>query len=74
MVIIHEMFLSLISFVTLDQTPKIKIFHMFASEHTEVIEGRRRLISMGVPDYEEADEDGSTDNDGTALNEEDESG
>ena len=33
-------FLSLIHFVALDQVPKIKIFHMVASGHPEVIEGR----------------------------------
>ena len=32
--------LYLIHFVYLDQIPKIKICHMVASEHPEVIEGR----------------------------------
>ena len=41
-----------------------KICHMVASEHPEVIEGRRRLIDMDFPDSEEASEDGSIDNDG----------
>ena len=66
--------LSLICFVPLDQIPKIKICHMVASEHTEVIEGRRRLISMDVLDSEEAAEDVSIDNYGAASDEEDESG
>ena len=66
--------LSLICFVTLDQMTKIKICHMVASENPEVIEGRRRLIAIGVLDSEEAAEDGSIDNDGAALYEEDESG
>ena len=42
----------------------IKIFHMVASEHPEVIEGIRRLVSMDVIDYEEAAEDFSIDNAG----------
>ena len=37
--------LSLIRFVSPDQISKIKICHMVASEHTEVIEGRRQLIA-----------------------------
>ena len=45
--------LSLICFVPLDQIPKIKIFHMVASEHPEVIEGRRRLIATDFLDYED---------------------
>ena len=32
-----QLFWSLIRFVSLDQTPKIKICHMVASEHPEVI-------------------------------------
>ena len=43
---------------------------MVASEHPEVIEGKRRLVATDVLDYEEADEDGSIDNDGAALDEE----
>ena len=34
-----QLFWSLIRFVSLDQTPKIKICHMVASEHPEVIRG-----------------------------------
>ena len=37
--------LSLVCFVSLDQIPKIKICHMVASEHPEVIEERRQLIA-----------------------------
>ena len=62
--------LSLIRFVPLDQIPKTKIFHMVASEHLEVIEGRRRLIATDVLESEEEDEDGSIDNDGSASDEE----
>ena len=47
---------------------------MVASEHLEVVEGRRRLIATDVPDSEEAAEYGSTDNNGDALDEEDDRG
>ena len=47
---------------------------MVASEHPEVIEGRRRLIATYFLDSEEAAEDGSIDNNGTDSDEEDESG
>ena len=67
-------FLSLIRFVPLDQIPKIKICHMVASEHPEVIEGRPQLIVTDVIDSEEAAEDGFIDNDGASSDEEDESG
>ena len=43
---------------------------MVASEHPEVIEGRRRLIVADVPDSEEASEDGSIDNNGADSYEE----
>ena len=66
--------LSLICFVPLDQTPKIKICHMVAREHPQVIEGRRRLIDADFLDSQEAAKDGSIDNDGAALDEEDDSG
>ena len=69
-----KIFLSLIRFVPLDQTPKIEICHMVANEYPEVIKGGRRLISIDVLDSEEADEYGSIDNDGSASDEEDESG
>ena len=65
--------LSLIRFFSLDQIPKINICHMVASEHPEVIEGRRRLISTDVLDSEEEAEDVSIDNDGSDSDEEDES-
>ena len=54
--------LSIIYFVPLDQTARIKICHMVASEHPDVIEGRRRLIATNVLYSEEASEDGSIDN------------
>ena len=66
--------LSLIRFVPLDQIPEIKICHMVASEHPEVIEGRRRLIVLDILDSRESAEDGYIDNDGAASAEEDESG
>ena len=66
--------MSLIRFVPLDQITKIKICHMVASKHPEVIEGRRQLIAMDIIDSEESAEDGSIDNDGAALDEEDDSG
>ena len=47
---------------------------MVASEHPESSEGRHQLIATYVLDSEEADEDGSIDNDGAVLDEEDESG
>ena len=43
--------------------PQDKIFHMVASEHPEVIEGRQGLIVIEVLDPGEADEDGSIDYD-----------
>ena len=55
----------LISVVTLDHIPKIKVCHMVVSEHPEVIEGGRRLIVMNLLDSEEAAEYGSIDNDGS---------
>ena len=61
-------------FVPLDQTPKIKVCRMVASEHTEVIQGRQRFISTDVLDSKEAAEDGSIHNDGAALDKEDEIG
>ena len=47
---------------------------MVASEHPEVIEGRRRLIATDVLESEEEADDGSIDNDGAALDEEYDSG
>ena len=47
---------------------------MVASEHPEVIKGRCWLIATDVLDSEKAAEDGSVDNDGADLDEEDESG
>ena len=44
------------------------------NEHTEVIEGRHWLIDTDVLDSEEVAKDGSIDNDGAALDEEDNSG
>ena len=46
--------LSLIRFVPLDQIPKIKICHMVASEHYEVIEWRQRFIAIYVLDSNKA--------------------
>ena len=47
---------------------------MVASEHTEVIEERRRLIYTEVIDYENSYQDVSIDGDGHAQDEEDNSG
>ena len=47
---------------------------MVVSEHPGVIEGRRRLIAKDVLDSEEDYEDGSINNYGADLNEENESG
>ena len=41
---------------------------MVASEHHEVIEGRRQFISTKVLESDESAEGGSIDNDGSALN------
>ena len=75
MVNLHEKknILSLIRFVSLDQTPKIKICHMVTSEHPEVIEGRRRLIATEFLESEEESDDVYIENDGAASYEEDES-
>ena len=50
--------------------PKIKIFHMAAKKHPEVIEGRRQLIYVDVIDSEEEAEDAAIDYDDAALDEE----
>ena len=47
---------------------------MVAKGHTKVIEGRQRLIPLGVLDSEEATEDDSINHYGDALDEEDGSG
>ena len=62
-----------IIFSSLDQIPKIKIFHMVASEHPKVIKGRQNLIDTNVLDSDKTAEYGSIDNDGAALDEEVES-
>ena len=61
--------LSLIHSPPLDQISKIKICHMVVSEHPEVTEVRRRLISTDVLDSEEAYEYVSIDNDVADLDE-----
>ena len=68
------MFFVSCSFFSLDEIPKIKIFHMVAKKHPEVIEGRRRLIAVGVLDSEEAAEDAFIVHDDDAFYEEDWSG
>ena len=57
------------SFFPLDKIPKIKIYHIVAKEHSEVIWGRRRLISVDVFDSEDAAEDDSIVHDDAALGE-----
>ena len=56
---LHGIFLSLIRFFSLEKIPKIKICHMVANDHPEVIEGRRRLIAVDVLESEESYEDAS---------------
>ena len=62
------------SFFSLDEIPKIKICHMVAKDHPEVIEGRRRLIAVDVLDSEEAVEDASIIHDDAPFVKEDGSG
>ena len=61
---------SLVNSFSLDKIPKLKICHMVAKEHPEVIGGRQRLIDVGVLDSEEAAEDDSLDHDGDVSDEE----
>ena len=63
--------MSLVRFFSLHEIPKIKICHMVAKEHPEVIEGRRRLIAVDFLDSEEADEDASIVHDDSDLYEKD---
>ena len=59
-----------LSFVfSLDEIPKIKLFHMVAKKHPEVTEGRRRLIAVDDLDSEDAAEDASIVHDDDALDE-----
>ena len=53
--------------MSLDEIPKIKIFHMVTKEHPEVIEGIRWLIAVNVLDSEKAAEYDSIYHDGDAL-------
>ena len=62
------------SFFSLDEITKIKICHMVAKDHPEVIEGRRRLISVDVLESEEAAEDASIVHNDSDFDEEDGSG
>ena len=66
--------MSLVRFFSLNEIPKIKICHMVAKEHPDVIEGRQRLIAVDVLDSEEADEDASIVHDDAAFDEENGSG
>ena len=61
-------------FIALDQKPKIKICYMVTSKHTEVIEGRIRLIVMYVIEPDDASDYGTVDGDVTATEKEDKSG
>ena len=58
------------SFFSFDKIPKIKICHMVAKNHPEVIEGRQRLIAVDVIDFGGTAEDASIDHDDSALDEE----
>ena len=62
------------SFFSLDEIPKINIFHMVAKEHPEVTEGRLWLIAVDVIDSEDADEDAFIVHDDADFYEEDGSG
>ena len=66
--------MSLVRFFSLEEIPKIKICHMVAKDHPEVIEGRRRLIAVDVLESEEAAEDASIVHDDAAEIEVDRSG
>ena len=57
------------SFFYLDEIPNIKICHMAAKEHPEVIEGRQRLIVVDVLESEDASEDAPINHDGVVLDE-----
>ena len=70
---IKEKKLSLV-FSPLEKIPWIKIYHMVAKEHPEVIDGRGRLIAVDVLDSEEEAEDVSIDHDDAASDENDGSG
>ena len=64
-----------LSFVfSLDKIPKIKICHMSAKEHPEMIEGRQRLVNVDVLDSKEEAEGASITNYDVTLDEEDGSG
>ena len=66
--------LYLISFLSLDKTPKINISHMVAKEHPEMIERKQLLVAVDVLDSDEVAEDASIDHYSAALDEEDGSG
>ena len=51
----NKMFCSSFVFFSLDEIPNIKICHMVANKHPEVIERRRRLIAVDFLASEEAD-------------------
>ena len=65
--------LSIIRFVSLVQLPKIKIFCMVPSEHTEVVEGSQTWVAPEFLDSEQAADNSSIHDDGAASDEEDES-
>ena len=65
--------MSLVRFFSLDKIPKIKICHMVAKDHPEVIERRRRLIYVDALDSDEVAEDASIVHVDADFDEEDES-
>ena len=69
-----ENVISLIWFVSLDQIPNMKICHMVACQHPEVVEGRQCLIDTNIIDPEDTYYYGSIDDDDDALDKEDDSG
>ena len=72
MISLHEkkQIFSLIHFVPLNQTLKLKIYHMVVIEHNEVIDGRGQLIATDVIDSKDLYDDGSIDNYGSDSDEE----
>ena len=62
------------SFFSLDEIPKIKVYHMLAKQHPEMIEGRRWLFAVDITDSGDASEDASINNYDASMDEEDGSG
>ena len=67
--LVWSKFFPLVPFFSLDQIPKIKIFHMVGIEHPKVIRVVRHLIVADVIYPEEEDEDIAVDDYGSASDE-----